>query len=151
MIKHATADTFILHEGRVALVHHPIFGAWVTPGGHVEATQNPAEAALAEVDEETGLSVILLARPGLYLPTIEEANEVAVPWFIREQVIPGDNHVRGPHVHVDLQYVATCEDPEGEGSHEWRWFGAEELGDVETLGDCGPTARFLINRLVVRL
>ncbi|MGH3820933.1 MAG: NUDIX domain-containing protein, partial [Pseudonocardiaceae bacterium] len=41
---------------------------WMLPGGHVEPDENPAEAALREVTEETGLTARLLPGPGLGQP-----------------------------------------------------------------------------------
>ena len=41
--------------GRVVFVEHPVRG-WEIPGGHLEANENPEEARLRELMEETGLS-----------------------------------------------------------------------------------------------
>lgn len=35
----------------------PVAGRWTTPGGHVDLWEGPREAAVRELDEETGLSV----------------------------------------------------------------------------------------------
>ena len=67
MVKHGTASVFLLarFDGgwRIGLIHHPRLRRWMLPGGHVEAYENPAEAALREVREETGLTAQLINTP----------------------------------------------------------------------------------------
>jgi 8-oxo-dGTP pyrophosphatase MutT (NUDIX family) len=45
------------HRGRVLLVKHADTGMWVAPGGSVEPLETPADAAVREMWEETGLLV----------------------------------------------------------------------------------------------
>ena len=52
--------------GRVLLVRHENDGAWVTPGGAVEPTEVPADSAVREMWEETGLEVELTRILGVY-------------------------------------------------------------------------------------
>lgn len=51
---------------RVLLVRHAESGLWATPGGGVEPLEVPADAALREMWEETGLHVELLRTIGVY-------------------------------------------------------------------------------------
>lgn len=51
---------------RVLLVRHAEAGAWTTPGGAVEPREVPADAAVREAWEETGLEVELLRLLGVY-------------------------------------------------------------------------------------
>lgn len=53
-------------EDRVVLVRHAETGNWTTPGGAVEPFEVPADAALREMWEETGLHVELLRVIGVY-------------------------------------------------------------------------------------
>jgi 8-oxo-dGTP diphosphatase len=49
---------YCLHEGEVLLIERnkdPFAGAWVAPGGKVEHGESPAECAVRELSEETGL------------------------------------------------------------------------------------------------
>ena len=59
MIKHATAGAFVFcrfpGEWRLGLVEHPRMRVLACPGGHVEDFETAAEAAVREVEEETGL------------------------------------------------------------------------------------------------
>jgi len=49
----------IVREGRVLLVHRPRHGDWSFPKGKLEAGETWADAALREVEEETGLRGVL--------------------------------------------------------------------------------------------
>lgn len=53
-------------SGRLLLVKHRDTGKWVAPGGAVEPCENPADAAVREMREETGLKVKLLGIIGVY-------------------------------------------------------------------------------------
>ncbi len=52
--------------GRVLLVRHSNGDVWVTPGGAIEPTEAPADAAVREMWEETGLEVELTRVLGVY-------------------------------------------------------------------------------------
>jgi 8-oxo-dGTP pyrophosphatase MutT (NUDIX family) len=53
--------------GRVVFVEHPVRG-WEIPGGHLEANENPEEALLRELMEETGLSGTITCWHRSYYP-----------------------------------------------------------------------------------
>jgi 8-oxo-dGTP pyrophosphatase MutT (NUDIX family) len=53
-------------SGRVLLARHSNRGEWVTPGGCVEPLETPADAAVREMWEETGLAVELTRIVGVY-------------------------------------------------------------------------------------
>lgn len=63
---HLTASCVVFDADveQVALVLHPLAGAWLAPGGHLEAGDvSLAAAAEREVLEETGLEIALDADP----------------------------------------------------------------------------------------
>lgn len=64
-IPSVTVLTFDAQQ-RVVLVRHADAGAWTTPGGAVEPQERPADAALREMWEETGLEVELMGVIGVY-------------------------------------------------------------------------------------
>jgi ADP-ribose pyrophosphatase YjhB (NUDIX family) len=52
------ADAFVVDaDGRVLLIRRADDGLWAMPGGWVEPGESPAEAAVRETEEETGLRV----------------------------------------------------------------------------------------------
>src|SRR3989304_10288635 len=53
-------------RGRVLLVRHAETGRWVIPGGTVEPLESPADAAVREIWEETGIRVELTRVLGVY-------------------------------------------------------------------------------------
>jgi ATP-dependent DNA helicase RecG len=120
VIKHATAGAFVFcrfsdGEWRLGLIEHPRLSRWMAPGGHVENDECQAQAAIREVEEESGLSEVRLlevATPPL--PGGFPCSHVRVPspWWIIEQQVPADSHLAEPHVHVDHQYVAVVDNPE---------------------------------------
>jgi acetyl-CoA carboxylase carboxyl transferase subunit beta len=74
--------------GRVLLVrrgHEPSAGRWSVPGGRIEAGETPAEAAVREVAEETGLQV----EVGSLLLTVDLAGGFRVYDF-EATVVGGD-------------------------------------------------------------
>lgn len=112
---HVTASAIVVDDVRGAertVLHlHKRLGMWLQPGGHIEAGETPAQAAVREAHEETGLAVRHLA---------------AGPRFVHLDVHPGP---RG-HTHLDLRFllVAPAVPPrpaEGESAHA-RWFDVEE-------------------------
>ena len=140
--KHATAGAFVFcrfDDGwRLGLIEHPRLGRRMIMGGHVEDFETQAEAAVREVEEESGLRGIKLLEarvPGL--PSGFPHASVAAPWWITEQDVPADNHLPVPHVHVDHQYVAVIDSPipAGESVHPFGWFRPEDLEDVPMFED----------------
>lgn len=53
-------------ERRVLLLRHVQGGAWLLPGGSIEPAERPADAAVREVYEETGLLVELTDLIGVF-------------------------------------------------------------------------------------
>lgn len=53
-------------EGKILLMHHRYTGSWVAPGGSIEPGETPADAAVREMYEETGLIVDLVSIKGVY-------------------------------------------------------------------------------------
>lgn len=115
MIKHATAGAFVFcrfpGEWRLGLVEHPRMGVLACPGGHVEDFETAAEAAMREVEEETGLrGVRMMGMPSPSLPTGFPGTHslIPLPVWITEIGVPADNHLAEPHVHVDHMWVALA-------------------------------------------
>lgn len=92
-----TVAVFVVHDGRVLLHRHGKLGMWLPPGGHIEPNELPDDAAVREVEEETGVRAELVGHRALELP------------YPRQLVVPAGIQVEdiGPgHQHIDLVYFA---------------------------------------------
>ena len=60
--------TIINHDerGRILLVKHADTELWVAPGGAIESGETPADAAVREMWEETGLLIKLVRILGVF-------------------------------------------------------------------------------------
>lgn len=85
-------------DGRQLLMKRPESGTWCFPGGFVDVTESPAEAAVREVKEETGLDV--------------EITELVDQYYSP----PGGLH--GPHGAVGIVYLCDVTGGELRLSHE---------------------------------
>lgn len=54
------------HRGRLLLIRRRDDGTWCLPGGHVQPGESWAQAAMREVEEETGWAVALHGLLGVY-------------------------------------------------------------------------------------
>ena len=62
----AAAGGVVMRDGQVALVHRPRYNDWTLPKGKLDASESFEEAALREVQEETGLHARLVRElPGV--------------------------------------------------------------------------------------
>lgn len=93
-----TVAIFVVHEGRVLLIHHRQLDRWLPLGGHIELDEDPEQAALREAREESGLEVELIGeRP----PTTGPGTRALIaPRFL-------DIHRINPtHEHIGMIYFA---------------------------------------------
>jgi 8-oxo-dGTP pyrophosphatase MutT (NUDIX family) len=118
---HITASCFIIDRGgHLLLHHHRRLNRWLQMGGHLEAGEQPLEAALREGAEESGLRDLQVAFDGIA--------------DLDVHVIPAG---RGEpqHCHFDVRYIARTASPEAiaidaQESNELMWVDldrAEEL------------------------
>jgi 8-oxo-dGTP pyrophosphatase MutT (NUDIX family) len=153
MIKHATASTFVFCEfsegWRLGLIEHPRLGRRMVVGGHVERDETQAEAAIREATEESGLRVRLPAAPSPTLPVGSPHTQVPPPWWITEMLVPADNHLDEPHVHVDHQYVAIADSPVpvSEPVHPFAWYSLAELDGLSMFPDTILLAKALFPQI----
>jgi 8-oxo-dGTP diphosphatase len=61
------AGGVVLRDGRVAIVHRPRYDDWSLPKGKLDPAESFEDAALREVEEETGLRCRLVRE----LPAVE--------------------------------------------------------------------------------
>ena len=122
-----TVAIFVVHGGKVLVIHHRKLNKWLPLGGHIELDEDPEIAALREAKEESGLDVELLGeRP----PTTEPGTRALIaPRFL-------DIHrISDTHEHIGMIYFARVKAgavalAEAE-HHDIRWVTAEELETLQ--------------------
>ena len=103
MIRHFTSTGIVVADG-AALVHwHARVQAWLAPGGHVEPNEDPVQATIREVKEETGLDVRVLQTSAL--PEISNLPQIAPPFTVMVEDVVDYKH--GAHQHIDFIYFTT--------------------------------------------
>ncbi len=132
-----TVAIFVVHDGKILLIHHRKLDKWLPLGGHIELDEDPEIAALREAKEESGLDVELLGeRP----PTTSPGTRALIaPRFL-------DIHrINDTHEHIGMIYWArlrsgTGVSPVSSGSQTHRQdacatLAAEEHHDIRW---CAP-------------
>ncbi len=128
--KHFCVSVYVIsEEGKFLLIKHKKIGKWLQPGGHIEMNEDPEEAAIREVYEETGYNVELLGE------RIPREDDYIQPLALQKNIIKEN------HVHIDFIYAAmvvsgskTLNEVETNGIG---WFTADEINNenFETFPD----------------
>lgn len=107
MKRHFTVTGFVVDGGRTLLHWHRRLQQWMPPGGHIEPDEDPVQAVLREIREETGLTAEVIASGEPSLP-FEYPEQLPPPYTILIEDIPGPGE---PHKHIDFIYF--CRPVEG--------------------------------------
>ena len=138
MNRHFTATGFVVDGSRTLLHWHKRHQQWMPPGGHIEPDEDPVQAVLREVHEETGLAAeVISTAPALPFST---PGQIQPPYTILIEDIPEPDE---PHQHIDLIYFCR---PVGGANHDpalgdFHWLDEEALRSNEPLqlASCGVT------------
>ena len=104
-------------QGRVLLVRHAE-GVWTTPGGAIEPLEAPADAAVREAWEETGLDVELIRVLGVY----------GGPDFVVRYA--GGDETSYVMIFFEARIRGGRPRPDGEETFELAWFDPDGLDGV---------------------
>ena len=125
-----TVTIFVVHDGKILLIHHRKLDKWLPLGGHIELDEDPEQAALREAREESGLEVELLGeRP----PTTGPGTRALIaPRFL-------DIHrISETHEHIGMIYWARPRERDGgklalskAEHHGIRWCPAADLDALQ--------------------
>ncbi|MBI4138075.1 MAG: NUDIX domain-containing protein [Candidatus Wildermuthbacteria bacterium] len=122
-----TVVAYIAREGRVLMVFHKKLEKWLPLGGHIEPDEDPDQALLREIKEESGLEDIEI------LGTKPELSALGTK-FLYAPAFMDIHDISEGHRHVGLIYFARLRsgDPRlSQSEHnEIRWFSASDLGDA---------------------
>lgn len=139
MERHFTVSGFLSHDGRTALHWHRL-GLWLPPGGHIQPNEDPIQAVLREIEEETGVEALIVPTSTPYPHDDPRQLPPPVTVGVYEIDEPGN-----PHEHIDFVYFARpraggasgAPDLPGRPDEGWRWVGREELNEPGLVLD-GP-------------
>jgi 8-oxo-dGTP pyrophosphatase MutT (NUDIX family) len=147
--KHFTSTIWIITQEepkRVLLVHHKKYNIWLQPGGHIEYNENPIEAAIREVKEETQIDISPYLTQG---KKYSETTLLPSPLFFLEEPIPAHNN-EPEHYHLDFIYKVEVPYQEAirqeEESHDIGWFTYEETQSL----DLFESTRFMLKQILQR-
>ena len=95
---HITASGLVTQDDKVLLIFHPFIRQWFQPGGHIDEGEEPIQAAIREVFEETGV---------ICEPLEEYLNPIDIDLHeIPENPKKGE----GRHLHIDLLFLLRVVD-----------------------------------------
>jgi 8-oxo-dGTP pyrophosphatase MutT (NUDIX family) len=121
-VRHFTATGFVVHDDSIALHWHQKVGAWLPPGGHIEENEDPVQAVLREIDEESGLKAeVVPTTPRLDL---DYPTHVVPPFTIMVEDI--QDPVQGYHQHIDMIYFCRLTGPPTLNDG-WQWVSRNTL------------------------
>ena len=115
--RHFTATGFVISENHLALHWHPKVKAWLPPGGHIEPNENPVQAVLREIKEESGLDVEIIPTGNKL--DLEYPKSIMPPFTIMLEDI--DDPVQGYHQHIDMIYFCKSIIRLPHMKKGWRW------------------------------
>jgi 8-oxo-dGTP pyrophosphatase MutT (NUDIX family) len=138
--KHFTATAFVVREGTTLLHWHKRLGQWMPPGGHIEPDEEPVEAVLREVREETGLACEVVST-SQYHP-FAEPQQLPTPYAILLEDIPDGKDPA--HQHIDLIYfvrpLADGHGPVDDPTLRWVTEAELRLNTPMEVAGCGVVA-----------
>ena len=101
-------------QGRMLLVRHSGASHWGTPGGIIEPAQTPADAAVREIWEETGVLVELVRILGVFggehcATTYANGDQIAwISTLFEARALEGSPHPDGEEV-AEARYFDAAE------------------------------------------
>jgi len=123
--KHFCVGCFIYDKKKESflLVHHKKQDKWMQPGGHIEINEDPEQAILREVYEETGLRIKIIGE------RIPRKSDYILPLAIQKDII-SDNHIHIVFIYLGiLEFSNQKITPNRTEVFDARWFSIEEIRD----------------------
>ena len=126
-----TVAIFVVHEGKILLIHHRKLNKWLPLGGHIELDEDPEIAALREAKEESGFDIELIGeRP----PTSGNGTRALIaPRFL------DIHYISATHEHIGMMYWARPKKGQltlaPTEHHDIRWCSSEELDGLQPAMD----------------
>lgn len=83
------AGGVVIRDGLVALVHRPRYDDWTLPKGKLDSGESFEEAAIREIDEETGLRTRLVRELPAVQYEVRGRPKVVRYWLMEVESDPG--------------------------------------------------------------
>jgi 8-oxo-dGTP pyrophosphatase MutT (NUDIX family)/GNAT superfamily N-acetyltransferase len=115
---HVTSSAIVVGPEGLLLHRHKRLGIWLQPGGHIDPGEDPADAAVRETFEETGIRATHYAH---------------IPLLVHLDVHPGPKG----HTHLDLRYLlwgSGAPDPGVGESPDVKWFSWADAKKLDEPG-----------------
>ena len=128
-----TTTGFVVRDMQVLLHWHRKVRAWLPPGGHIDENEDPVQAVLREIQEESGIQAEVVPtgpRLDLAYPT-----QVPAPFTIMIEDI--DDPDEGCHQHIDLIYFCRPTNATGPLNDGWIWVSKQALAESVPLERAG--------------
>ena len=90
---HITGSGLVIKDGKALLIFHPYIKQWFQPGGHIDNGEDPIQAVIREVFEETGL--VCEPLKGFLEPVDIDLHEIPANPSKGEDV----------HLHIDCLFI----------------------------------------------
>lgn len=117
IVRHFTATAFVVHEDHIALHWHPKVKAWLPPGGHIDENEDPVQAVLREIEEESGIVAEVVPTGASF--DLDYPTHVTPPFTIMIEDI--HDPVAGYHQHIDMIYMCRPAGAVGPLNNGWLW------------------------------
>ena len=124
-MRHYTATGYVVWDQSVLLHWHKKVNLLLPPGCHVEPNEDPVEAVLREIFEETGLASKISKNSNTPTLTFDYPEIIEPPRHILIENIddPDDGH----HQHIDMIYYCYPTDGIMDLLPGWSFFSYEVL------------------------
>ncbi len=126
-----TVTGYIVHDEKVLLILHKKLELWLPPGGHIDLDEDPDQAVLREVKEETGLDVNIHGTKFDRLS--DRTKPLHTPAFM-------DIHkISDTHQHIGMHYICTPKNNSNKANmnkeevSDMRWFTRTEIENTNDL------------------
>ena len=139
MERHFTVTGFVVEGDRTLLHWHRKLQIWLPPGGHIDPDEDPIQAVVREVLEETGITADVVPHDEGVAFTNVAHLPVPLKIIVADVAAGTDDH----HQHIDFSYAlrprAGVRHVDAEEDHGFIWVTAAQLRADEHLqvASCG--------------